>query len=88
MKTLITASILSLGLFAGTANAADVSKSLFSDINATAPRSGIFPGLNDTAPRSLFDDINQTAPRSVFDDINQSAPRDDGVYGTIENTAP
>lgn len=34
MKTLISASILAIGLFAGTANA---TSSVFTDLNATAP---------------------------------------------------
>ena len=73
MKTLISASILAVGLFAGAANAASV----FDDINATAPRS------------SVFEDINATAPRSkVFQDLQESAPRSDGVYGDLETRAP
>jgi len=76
MKTLISASILAIGLFAGAANAAPVSQVL-ADINATAPRS------------SVFDDINATAPRSdVFKDIQDTAPRSDGVYGELETRAP
>ena len=87
MKTLISASILAIGLFAGTANAAS---SVFADINATAPRSSVFEDLNATAPRtSIFEDINATAPRSkVFQDLQESAPRSDGVYGDLERTAP
>jgi hypothetical protein len=74
MKTLISASILAIGLFAGTANAAP---KVFDDINATAPRS------------TVFDDINATAPRSnVFKDIQDTAPRSDGVYGELETRAP
>ncbi len=74
MKTLISASILAIGLFAGTANAAP---KVFDDINATAPRS------------TVFDDINATAPRSnVFRDIQDTAPRSDGVYGELETRAP
>ena len=69
MKTLISASILAVSLFAGSAQAADVSK-VFSDLNATAPRA------------SIFDDINATAPRSgLFDQINDTAPRSGGVFG-------
>jgi hypothetical protein len=84
MKTLISASILAIGLFAGAANAAPV----FDDINATAPRS-TFADINATAPRGTFEDLNATAPRSgVFKDIDRVAPRSDGVYGGIEQSAP
>ena len=31
--------------------------------------------LNETAPKSVFDQIQESAPRSVFDDIPSSAPR-------------
>jgi hypothetical protein len=74
MKTLISASIIAIGLFAGTANAAP---KVFEDLNASAPRS------------TVFDDINATAPRSnVFKDIQDTAPRSDGVYGELETRAP
>ena len=36
----------------------------------------------------LFDGIQETAPRSLFDQLNESAPRSDGVFGTLENSAP
>jgi hypothetical protein len=87
MKTLITASILALGLFAGTANAAPA---VFDDIAATAPKAGAFEDLNMVAPRSgVFGDLNATAPHSgVFGDLQESAPRSDGVYGSIETSAP
>ena len=87
MKTLISASILAIGLFAGTANAATT---VFTDLNATAPRSTVFDDINATAPRcSIFDDINATAPRSnVFQDMQNTAPRSDGVFGKLETRAP
>jgi hypothetical protein len=88
MKTLISASIVAVSLFAGSAQAADVSK-VFTDLNSTAPRSTVFDDINATAPRSgLFDDIRDTAPHGVFTDIQDIAPRSDGVYGTLENQAP
>ena len=89
MKTLITASILALGLFAGSANAAPAVSQVFSDLNATAPRS-VFEDLQATAPRAgIFAEINATAPRStVFGDLQNSAPRSDGVFGTLEQSAP
>ena len=74
MKNLISASILAIGLFAGTANAAP---KVFDDINATAPRSTVFEDINATAPRS-----------SVFQDLQNSAPRSDGVFGDLETRAP
>ena len=45
MKTLISASILTLSLFAGSAQAADAS-SVFADLNATAPRATVFDDIN------------------------------------------
>jgi hypothetical protein len=76
MKTLISTSIVALSLFAGSAQAADVSK-VFTDLNNTAPRS------------TVFDEINATAPRSnVFSDLRDVAPRSDGVFGTLERQAP
>lgn len=74
MKTLISASILALGLFAGAAQAAP--KDVFTQINETAPRAGTFQDLNNTAPKSVFEQLNETAPRS------------DGVYGDLEKNAP
>jgi hypothetical protein len=83
MKTAI-ATLLALGILAGQASA----RTVFDDINASAPRSA-FADLNDTAPRGgVFDDLNQSAPRSAFDSLNDSAPRSDGVYGTLQNDAP
>jgi hypothetical protein len=89
MKTLISASILTLSLLAGSAQAADVS-TVFGDLNATAPRSTVFDDINATAPRSgIFEDLRNTAPRSgVFSDLQNTAPRSDGVYGTLETSAP
>ena len=72
MKTLITASVVALGLFTASAQAAP--QDVFTQINETAPRSGVFTDLNNTAPRSVFTDINETAPRTYFDDLNESAP--------------
>lgn len=72
MKSIISASIIALGLFAGAAQA--------------APQT--FTDLADTAPRSVFDDIQDTAPKTVFEELNETAPRSDGVYGTLEKTAP
>jgi hypothetical protein len=83
MKTLL-ASILALGLLAGQASA----RTVFDDIQDSAPRSQIFTDIGNSAPRSVFDDIQGSAPRSTFDQIQDSAPRSDGVYGTLENSAP
>lgn len=70
MKTLI-ASLLVLGLAAGTANA----RAPFDQLNDSAPRAP-FDQLNDTAPRAPFDQLNDTAPRSdkPFITIQDSAP--------------
>ena len=82
MKTAIAA-LLALGLVTGQASA----KSLFDGIQDSAPRSEIFTDIGNSAPRSVFDDIRDTAPRS-FGDLRDSAPRSDGVYGTLEQSAP
>lgn len=90
MKTLISASLLLLGLFAGAAHAADISKSGFTGITGAVPSSATFTDLATTAPRlSIFDDINATAPRStIFVDISRTAPRSDGAFGTLEMNTP
>ena len=82
MKTAL-ASILALGLLAGSASA----RTVFDDIRDTAPRS-VFDDIRDTAPRSPFDEIRNTAPKSAFDQIRDSAPRSDGVFGELERSAP
>jgi len=74
MKALISASIIALGLFAGSAQAAQ--KDIFTQLDETAPLS------------ATFEDLNQTAPHSSFSQIQDTAPRSDGVYGQVENTAP
>ena len=77
MKTLISASIVALGLFAASAQAAPKNpQDIWTDLNETAPRSGI------------FEDLNQTAPKSTFEQLNETAPRSDGVYGDLEKNAP
>ena len=83
MKTAIAA-ILALGLIAGTANA----RSPFDALNESAPRADIFSDIATSAPRSPFADLALTAPRSVFEDLQSSAPRSDGVFGTLETSAP
>jgi hypothetical protein len=74
MKTLISASIVALGLFTASAQAAP--KDIWTEINETAPRSG------------TFEDLSQTAPKSTFEQLNETAPRSDGVYGDLERNAP
>lgn len=82
MKTAIAA-LFALGVLAGQASA----RTVFDDINATAPRSA-FTDLADTAPRGAFDNLNESAPRAPFGDLADTAPRSDGVYGTLEKSAP
>ena len=82
MKTTLAA-LLALGLLTGTASA----RTVFDDIRDTAPRS-VFDDIRDTAPRSPFDAIRDTAPRSIFDEIRDTAPRSDGVFGSLEQSAP
>lgn len=83
MKTALAA-LLALGLISGAASA----RTLFDDLRDSAPRSDIFADIQDSAPRSIFDELRDTAPRSLFDQIRDSAPRSDGVFGTLENSAP
>ena len=83
MKTLITASVVALGLFSASAQAAP--RDVFTQINETAPLQGVFEDLNKTAPRSVWTDLNETTPRTYFDDLNESAPRS---FGDIQDTAP
>lgn len=83
MKTIV-ASLLALGLVSGAASA----RTVFDDLRDTAPRSAVFSDLQNSAPRSVFDQLNDTAPRSVFDQIRDTAPRSDGVFGSLENSAP
>ena len=78
------ATLLALGLLSGAAAA----RTVFDDIRDTAPRSSVFADIQNSAPRSIFDGIQETAPRSPFDQLNESAPRSDGVFGTLENSAP
>lgn len=73
MKTLVCASALIFGVLAGEARA---EKSIFDQINETAPRSNVFEDMNLTAPKSMWDSLNETAPRS------------DGVFGELEKNAP
>ncbi|MGD9805311.1 MAG: hypothetical protein AB7E81_15685 [Hyphomicrobiaceae bacterium] len=82
MKTAIAA-LLAIGLLAGQASA----RTVFDDINDAAPHS-TFTDLNDSAPHSAFDKLNDSAPHGTFSDLNDSAPRSDGVFGTLEKTAP
>ena len=82
MKTAL-ATILALGLLAGTANA----RTPFDQINDNAPRS-VFTDIQNSAPRSIFDKINDSAPHAPFDQIQDTAPRTDGVFGTVQDNAP
>lgn len=85
MKTLITASVVALGLFTASAQAAP--RGLFTDIDRTAPLAGTFGDLQETAPRS-FGSLNDTAPRSgVYGDLNETAPKA-GTFGDLQETAP
>ncbi len=88
MKTLLSASILALGLFATSAQAAE--KDIFTDINQTAPLAGTFDDLNQTAPRSPYASLNDTAPRSggLYEDLQDTAPHAPGTSGRLSDTAP
>ena len=79
------AALLALGLLSGAASA----RTVFDDIRDAAPHSAsVFTDLQNSAPRSVFDDIRNSAPRSIFDQIKDSAPRSDGVFGSLQNSAP
>ena len=82
MKTILAA-LLAVGLVASQASA----RTIFDDVQDSAPRSAIFTDIGNAAPRSAFDALNDAAPRS-FGEIQDSAPRSDGVFGTLEQSAP
>jgi hypothetical protein len=84
MKALIAASIASLGMLAGAANAADSSRSMYMDISVAAPNSATYQDMSTIAPRGA------TTARAwdPFSQIQDSAPRSDGVYGELEERAP
>lgn len=82
MKTAI-ATLLALGLLAGTASA----RTIFDDIRDTSPRS-VFDDIRDSSPRTVFDDIRDSSPRSVFDDIRDSSPRGKDVFGDLRRNSP
>ena len=82
LKTAVAAS-LALGLLSGAASA----RTIFDQIRDSAPRS-VFADIQNSAPRQPFDRINEAAPRSIFDQIRDSAPRSDGVFGSLQNSAP
>lgn len=82
IKTTVAAA-LALGLLSGAASA----RTVFDDIRDSAPRS-VFADIQNSAPRSVFDDIRDSAPRSIFDQIRDAAPRSDGVFGSLQNSAP
>jgi hypothetical protein len=44
-------------------------------LSATADAKDPWTTLNESAPRSVFDEIKDTAPRSIFDDLRETAPR-------------
>ena len=83
MKTIV-ATLVALGLLAGQARA----RTAFDSLADSAPRSGVFADIDATAPRSVFDDIKDSAPRSVLEDLRDSAPRSDGIFGSLEKSAP
>lgn len=76
MKALITATVLVLGLLAGPASARD--------------EKSIWTTLNESAPRSIFDDIREAAPRWVGagdvdgDLVGELAP----AFETLRDNAP
>ncbi len=85
MKTLITATILSLGLLATQAPASAASKSFWTTLNESAPRSP-FDELATTAPKSFWTTLNESAPRSPFDELASTAPK--SIFDTLRDNAP
>ncbi len=74
MKTLFTAALLALGLLAGTGT-------------APAEARDFWTTLNESAPRSIFDDLRDAAPRTIFDDLRDSAPLAP-TFETLRDNAP
>lgn len=62
MKHFLIAAFTAAALISGPAQAKDVST--------------VWTTLNESAPRSIFDEIRDSAPRSVFDQLNETAPRE------------
>ena len=46
----------------------------FGVVATPAGAKSVWDQLNETAPRSIWDQLNQTAPRSIFDDLRDTAP--------------
>lgn len=87
MKVSLAASGIAVLLLASNASAADVNAGIFGGLSDAAPRS-VFDQIGDSAPRTPFDQLADSAPRSTFDDLKDSAPRSDGIFGTLEVSAP
>jgi len=62
MKHILIAALITAHLFSGPAQAKDVST--------------VWTTIQESAPRSIFDEIRDSAPRSVFDQLNETAPRE------------
>ena len=58
-----------------TLKAALVALTLASGVAQARPIDGYFTDLNQTAPLSASGGIQDSAPKSLFDEIGQSAPR-------------
>lgn len=84
---IFAASLITLGLLTGAANASP--QSAFQDLGASAPRS-VFADIASTAPNSAFDQLGDSAPRSAFDDISSTAPHSkaQGFFMKLRHTAP
>ncbi len=87
MKTLITAALLGLGLLATPAPASAATKSIWTTINESAPRSP-FDELNATAPKSIFDQLRDSAPRSARDENDRIVGELAPVFETLRDSAP
>lgn len=74
MKALVCASVFVFAVVVGPVQAAQ--KNVFTEVGMTAPLSG------------GFEDLSQTAPKGTFEELNETAPRSAGTFGDLENTAP
>ena len=84
MKHILITALVAAHLFSGPAQAKDVST--------------VWTTIQESAPRSPFDQLQNTAPRSIFDQIRDSAPLSAGerdlvgelqpLFETLRDSAP
>ena len=76
MKTFLTAALVAVGLFSQPAVARDIQT--------------LWPTIQDTAPRSIFDQMRDVTPRSAIaaPDQDRFAGELASVFDTIRDNAP